>query len=121
MAPHARRGRVSGERHARDIRRRPTVIDAFGDDLGEQNFALANHYYASREAAASEILERLRVRYVVSWVEIGYLDAAPALGSMALLLHAYDGSQLAQNPSNLKKAISYFLASPVTTLTTSRR
>jgi len=45
--------------------RRPTVVDNFGDDLGERNFALAARYWESDEPAASELLEAVGARYVV--------------------------------------------------------
>lgn len=45
--------------------RRPTVVDNFGDDVGARNFRLAARYWSSPEPQASEILDRLRARYVV--------------------------------------------------------
>jgi asparagine N-glycosylation enzyme membrane subunit Stt3 len=48
------------------IARRPVVQDNFGDDVGADNFAQAERYYASTsEAEALAILAALRVRYVV--------------------------------------------------------
>lgn len=48
------------------VGRRPTVIDNFGDDLGEENFRLGMAYFEAAEGEAVRILERLKVRYVVA-------------------------------------------------------
>lgn len=45
--------------------RRPTVVDNFGDDLGEENLALAEEYYRVEEPRASAILDALGARYVI--------------------------------------------------------
>ncbi|MCP4036043.1 MAG: hypothetical protein GY733_03840 [bacterium] len=45
--------------------RRPSVMGNFGDDLGREHFLLARSFFAASPARASEILEQLRVRYVV--------------------------------------------------------
>jgi dolichyl-diphosphooligosaccharide--protein glycosyltransferase len=47
------------------VARRPTVVDNFGDDLGEENFALSEEYYLAAEPRGSEILDRLGARYVI--------------------------------------------------------
>lgn len=47
------------------VARRPTVVDNFGDDIGERNFELAAEYYLAAEPRASEILDELRARYVI--------------------------------------------------------
>jgi asparagine N-glycosylation enzyme membrane subunit Stt3 len=47
------------------VGRRPTVIDNFGDDLGEENLPLSQEYYGVEEARASEILDQLGVRYAI--------------------------------------------------------
>jgi hypothetical protein len=47
------------------VARRPTVVDNFGDDLGEENFALSEEYYLAEEPRASEILDRLGARYAI--------------------------------------------------------
>ena len=50
----------------RYVAQRPVVQDNFGDDVGEQGFALAEAYFAeTSEPAALRIAERLRARYVV--------------------------------------------------------
>jgi dolichyl-diphosphooligosaccharide--protein glycosyltransferase len=47
------------------VARRPTVVDNFGDDLGEENFALSEEYYVAPEPRASGILDALGARYVL--------------------------------------------------------
>jgi asparagine N-glycosylation enzyme membrane subunit Stt3 len=47
------------------VARRPTVVDNFGDDLGEENFALSEEYYLAEEPRASQILDQLGVRYAI--------------------------------------------------------
>lgn len=47
------------------VARRPSVVDPFGDDLGEENFALSEEYYLAQEPQASEILDRLGARYAI--------------------------------------------------------
>jgi asparagine N-glycosylation enzyme membrane subunit Stt3 len=47
------------------VARRPTVVDNFGDDLGEQNFALSEEYYLAEEPRGSEILDHLGARYAI--------------------------------------------------------
>jgi dolichyl-diphosphooligosaccharide--protein glycosyltransferase len=56
-----------GDGHVlRYVAQRPVVQDNFGDDVGEQGFALAEAYFAeTSEPAALRIAERLRARYVV--------------------------------------------------------
>jgi dolichyl-phosphooligosaccharide-protein glycotransferase len=49
----------------RYVSRRPMVVDNFGDDVGVENFRLAHEFYLSPEERASQILDRLRVRYAV--------------------------------------------------------
>jgi asparagine N-glycosylation enzyme membrane subunit Stt3 len=44
---------------------RPTVVDNFGDDVGREQFALAMTFGDLRPEAAAELLDRLKVRYVV--------------------------------------------------------
>ena len=73
--------------------RRPTVTNNFGDDIGERNFQLARLYYQSRERAASEILDRLGARYVISQLRHGFLDEEPVEGSVFWALYVYDGSE----------------------------
>jgi asparagine N-glycosylation enzyme membrane subunit Stt3 len=76
--------------------RRPTVTNNFGDDIGERNFHLARRYYQSREPAASEILDRLGVRYVIAQLRRGFLDEEPVEGSVFWALYVYDGSESEQ-------------------------
>jgi asparagine N-glycosylation enzyme membrane subunit Stt3 len=56
-----------GYGHAlRYVAQRPMVQDNFGDDVGAEGFAAAEAYFsAPSESAGVEILERLRVRYVL--------------------------------------------------------
>jgi asparagine N-glycosylation enzyme membrane subunit Stt3 len=78
--------------------RRPTVIDNFGDDLGTDNFERAARYFASPEPEALEILEDLRVRYVVTGPG-AVIGAPPGPRSMARALAVRDGAALAGSPS----------------------
>ena len=49
------------------VGRRPTVTNSFGDDIGGANFSAALRYFASKdEQSASQILDELRVRYVLA-------------------------------------------------------
>jgi asparagine N-glycosylation enzyme membrane subunit Stt3 len=74
------------------VARRPTVVDNFGDDLGEAGFAGARAYFASEEPAASRILDELGVRYVVAQREPPFLGPAPDARSMFASLYYFDGS-----------------------------
>ena len=47
------------------VAERPAVVGNFGDDLGGDNYSLSFDYFALTEARAVELLDRLRVRYVV--------------------------------------------------------
>ena len=50
----------------RYVAQRPMVQDNFGDDVGTEGFAAAEAYFsAESESAGVEILEQLRVRYVL--------------------------------------------------------
>lgn len=71
------------------VARRPTVVTNFGDDLGEENFALAEAYYASPEPRASAILDRLGARYVVLENRSATLEVPP--DSMFARLYFFDG------------------------------
>jgi len=75
------------------VARRPTVVDNFGDDLGETGFARARSYFASEEPAASEILDELEVRYVVAQREPPFLGPTPGERSMFASLYYFDGSE----------------------------
>ena len=74
------------------VARRPTVVDNFGDDLGETGFERARAYFASEEPAASQILDALGVRYVVAQREPPFLGPAPGERSMFASLYYFDGS-----------------------------
>jgi asparagine N-glycosylation enzyme membrane subunit Stt3 len=76
------------------VARRPTVVDNFGDDLGEAGFARARAYFASEEPAASRILDELEVRYVVAQREPPFLGPTPGERSMFASLYYFDGSAL---------------------------
>ena len=47
------------------VGQRPTVVGNFGDDLGDENFALHRRYYLASETLAAKILDRVSARYVV--------------------------------------------------------
>jgi asparagine N-glycosylation enzyme membrane subunit Stt3 len=72
--------------------RRPTVTTNFGDDIGRKNFLLARRYYQSEEAPAAEILDRLRVRYVIAQQVPNYLGEKPLPNSMFFSLYRDDGA-----------------------------
>jgi dolichyl-diphosphooligosaccharide--protein glycosyltransferase len=72
--------------------RRPTVTTNFGDDIGRKNYLLARRYYQSEEAPAAELLDRLRVRYVIAQEAHEYLGEEPLPGSMFHALFDHDGS-----------------------------
>ncbi len=74
------------------VARRPTVVDNFGNDLGERNFQLALRYYEGDEAAAREILDQLGVRYVIAQDRSAFLGKAPPSGSMFYSLYYWDGT-----------------------------
>jgi dolichyl-diphosphooligosaccharide--protein glycosyltransferase len=73
--------------------RRPTVVDSFGDDLGGEGMARAQRYFAGAEPEAAELLESLRVRYVVAGEGAGFLEALPGPDSMLVSLYLFDGSE----------------------------
>ncbi|MBW2399436.1 MAG: hypothetical protein JRG80_09200, partial [Deltaproteobacteria bacterium] len=72
--------------------RRPTVVTNFGDDIGRKNFLLARRYYQSEEGPAAELLDRLRVRYVIAQEAPNYLGEDPLPNSMFFSLFRDDGS-----------------------------
>ena len=59
---------LSGNGHVIEyVGRRPTVTDNFGDDIGAENYRLAQRYFAARsELEAETITNELGVRYVVA-------------------------------------------------------
>jgi asparagine N-glycosylation enzyme membrane subunit Stt3 len=67
--------------------RRPTVVDNFGDDLGEENFALSEAYYLAEEPEASRILDALGARYVL--FEYRALPRRDAVGPRTVLSRLY--------------------------------
>ena len=75
------------------VARRATVTDNFGDDIGAKNFELVQHYYRSREPAASKILDRLGARYVVAQRDSGFLSDSPGERSVFNALYLHDGSE----------------------------
>ena len=75
---------------------RPAVVGNFGDDVGGDNYQLSFEYFALRETRAVELLERLRVRYVV----IRPFDVAGGdlgAGSMIRRLADPNGGSLARH------------------------
>jgi dolichyl-diphosphooligosaccharide--protein glycosyltransferase len=74
------------------VARRPSVVDNFGDDLGEAGFERARAYFASEEPAASQILDELGARYVVAQREPPFLGPVPDERSMFASLYYFDGS-----------------------------
>jgi dolichyl-diphosphooligosaccharide--protein glycosyltransferase len=75
------------------VARRPTVVDNFGDDIGERNLGLVRRYYSSREAESAKILEELRVRYVIAPQRHDFLDAVPDDDAVFMALAYFDGSE----------------------------
>jgi len=71
------------------VARRPTVVDNFGDDLGEENFALSEEYYLAEEPRASEILDRLGARYAI--FEYRALESRRDVEPGAMLARLYFG------------------------------
>lgn len=80
------------------VGRRPTVVDNFGDDLGEENFRLAYEYLRARsEAEGAAVLDRLGVRYVVA---PAVRSTGPTRGgglSLAARLYLQDGAGLGRH------------------------
>lgn len=72
--------------------RRPTVVDNFGDDLGEGGFAFAERVFRAPESHAIEWIEGRRVRYVVVQESAGFLGSPPPVGSLLRSLYVRDGS-----------------------------
>jgi asparagine N-glycosylation enzyme membrane subunit Stt3 len=80
------------------VGRRPTVTDSFGDDIGEQNFRLGLHYFASEEEAdASEVLDRLGVRYVIAESLTGGRRPGRAPSKLMEKLYEADGTGLSRH------------------------
>jgi dolichyl-diphosphooligosaccharide--protein glycosyltransferase len=72
--------------------RRPTLVDNFGDDLGDEAMAFVDRFYASPESDVAESAARRGVRYVVAQRSVGFLGAAPGRHSLARSLFPADGS-----------------------------
>ena len=75
------------------VARRPTVVDNFGDDLGEENFLLAAEYYRSAEPRASDILDQLGARYTVFEYRNRVSPRNPDPESLLARLFFGDGSE----------------------------
>ncbi|MDP6979894.1 MAG: hypothetical protein QF570_15005 [Myxococcota bacterium] len=67
--------------------RRPAVMGNFGDDLGRDHFLLARSFFNASPERASEILDELKVRYVV-------IASAAESRPMARHLFRTDGARL---------------------------
>lgn len=72
--------------------RRPTVSDNFGNDIGSENYLRALRYFQSDEESASELLEELSVRYIVTQRDTRFLGVEATPASMAVALFLRDGS-----------------------------
>jgi dolichyl-diphosphooligosaccharide--protein glycosyltransferase len=77
--------------------RRPMVRDNFGDDAGSEGFREGLEYFLAREPKATEILDRLRVRYVVVHPYLSQEGPRPGRDSMFVRLHLHDGSGSGQH------------------------
>jgi dolichyl-diphosphooligosaccharide--protein glycosyltransferase len=84
------------------VARRPTVTDAFGDDIGVENFESALRYYASSESDALSIADRLSVRYVVAQRSHAFLGQRPAPDSILAAMFGRDGSEGRTAPHALR-------------------
>jgi dolichyl-diphosphooligosaccharide--protein glycosyltransferase len=72
--------------------RRPTIVDNFGDDLGEQGFAFAAQAFSSAAPDAAAALAERRLRYVVVQKSAGFLGGPASDGSLLRALYDRDGS-----------------------------
>ncbi|NQZ97663.1 MAG: hypothetical protein HRU01_14225 [Myxococcales bacterium] len=79
--------------------RRPTVTNAFGDDIGRENFDLARRYFLAGEAEALRIAERLAVRYVVTSEDYAHLGGDPESHSTIVAFAMYDGTRRGAFPA----------------------
>jgi asparagine N-glycosylation enzyme membrane subunit Stt3 len=87
------------------VARRPTTTNNFGDDIGSGNFLSAQAYYAADEARASELLDRLDVRYVVVPFRVGFLAERPPPASMYHALFGHDGARFTPRGAAPGKAV----------------
>ena len=72
--------------------RRPTVVDNFGDDLGEESFAFAERYYLASEPEVGFELDRRRIRYVVAQRFPNFLTGTPQPRSLFRAMYVRDGA-----------------------------
>jgi hypothetical protein len=73
------------------------VRDNFGDDAGAEGLREGLEYFLAQEPTATEILDRLRVRYVVVHPYLDQEGPRPGRDSMFVRLHLHDGSGAAQH------------------------
>ena len=78
------------------LARRPTITDAFGDDIGRDNFRLAQEYFTLAEPQAVALLQKLHVRYVVVERESPLMKTRFRPASMYRSLYFRDGSERAK-------------------------
>lgn len=74
------------------VGRRPTIVDNFGDDLGEEAFAFADRFYLSPEREVAEAAAERGVRYVVVQRGSSFLSRPAGPDSLAHAL--VDGEPL---------------------------
>ena len=78
------------------VGQRPAVVGNFGDDVGGDNYSLSFAYFETTEARAVEILDALRVRYVlIRPLDVARGDHGP--GSMIRRLADPNGGALARH------------------------
>lgn len=78
------------------VAERPTVVGNFGDDLGGDNYRRSFEYFGLTEARAVELLDELRVRYVlIRPLDVARADLGP--GSMIRRLADPHGGGLARH------------------------
>lgn len=75
------------------VARRPTLVDNFGDDAGEEGFIWGHGYYARSESEVEPELEARRLRYVVVHraQDSRWEEYEP--DSLYYALYTYDGSR----------------------------
>jgi asparagine N-glycosylation enzyme membrane subunit Stt3 len=75
------------------VARRPTLVDNFGDDAGEEGFVWAHGYYARSESEVEPELDARRLRYVVVHraQDSRWQEYQP--DSLYYALYTYDGSR----------------------------
>jgi len=75
------------------VARRPTLVDNFGDDVGEDGFVWAHQYYTKRESEVESELDARRVRYVVVHRAQESRAEEYTPGSLYWTLYTHDGSR----------------------------